>query len=48
MSELIENFLRYIYRTHSGSEKTVEAYRRDLEQLKNYLVYHIIKKYQML
>ncbi|WP_289182858.1 site-specific tyrosine recombinase/integron integrase [uncultured Dubosiella sp.] len=38
MSELIENFLRYIYRTHSGSEKTVEAYRRDLEQLKNYLV----------
>lgn len=37
MNELIERFLQYIYHQHSQSEKTVEAYRRDLEQLKDFL-----------
>lgn len=37
MDELIERFLRYIYRKNSQSTKTVETYRRDLVQFKQYL-----------
>lgn len=37
MNELIERFLQYIYHQHSQSEKTVEVYRRDLIQFKDFL-----------
>lgn len=37
MDEYIERFLNYIYRKSSQSEKTIEAYRRDLYQFKDYL-----------
>ena len=37
MDEYIERFLNYIYRKNSQSEKTIEAYRRDLYQFKDYL-----------
>lgn len=37
MNELIERFLQYIYRRNSQSEKTVDAYKRDLTQFKEYL-----------
>lgn len=38
MNEWIDKFLDYVYTRHSKSEQTVEAYRRDLEQLKNYVM----------
>lgn len=37
MDELIERFLQYVYRKNSQSEKTVESYRRDLNQFKEFL-----------
>ncbi|MDO4467638.1 MAG: tyrosine recombinase XerC [Bacillota bacterium] len=37
MNEWIEKFLDYVYSRHSKSTQTVDAYRRDLEQLKMYL-----------
>ena len=37
MDEYIERFLNYIYRKNAQSEKTIEAYRRDLYQFKDYL-----------
>lgn len=37
MNELVKQFLDFIYRTNSGSEKTVEAYGRDLEQLLEFM-----------
>ena len=37
MDEYIERFLQYVYRKNTQSEKTVEAYSRDLNQLKNFL-----------
>lgn len=37
MNELVERFLEYIYRNNSGSDQTVDAYRRDLNQLIKYL-----------
>lgn len=37
MDELIERFLKYVYRKNTQSEKTIESYRHDLIQLKNYL-----------
>ena len=37
MNDLIERFLKYVYRRNSQSQKTTEAYRRDLLQFKEYL-----------
>lgn len=37
MDELIERFLQYVYHQHSQSEKTMDAYRRDLNQLRDFL-----------
>lgn len=37
MNELIERFLQYVYHQHSQSDKTVEAYRRDLNQFVEFL-----------
>lgn len=37
MNELIERFLKYVYRQHSQSEQTVDSYRRDLYQLRDFL-----------
>lgn len=37
MNELVERFLQYIYRKNSQSQRTVEAYRRDLYQFVDYL-----------
>lgn len=37
MQELIDRFLKYIYNKNSQSMQTVDAYRRDLIQLKEYL-----------
>lgn len=37
MNEWIEKFLDFIYSRHSKSEKTVDSYRRDLEQLRDYI-----------
>ena len=38
MDELIDRFLQYIYRKNSQSDKTIESYKRDLMQLKEYLI----------
>lgn len=46
MNELIERFLQYIYRKNSQSEKTVDAYRRDLEQFRDYLESQSIEKFE--
>lgn len=40
MSAELEAFLAYIYRRHTGSQATVEAYRQDLTQLMDYLAKH--------
>lgn len=46
MNDLIERFLAYIYRTHSQSADTAEAYSRDLNQLKDYLEAHSIQNFE--
>lgn len=38
MNELIERFINYVYNAHTRSKDTQAAYRRDLEQLKEYLL----------
>ena len=37
MKELMERFLQYVYRNNSQSQQTVDSYRRDLQQLMDYL-----------
>ena len=37
MKELVDRFLNYIYQKNSHSQDTVDSYRRDLEQLMQYL-----------
>ena len=37
MNEWIDRFLKYVYNAHSRSEDTQAAYRKDLEQLRDYL-----------
>lgn len=46
MDELIERFLQYVYRKNSQSEKTVETYRRDLNQFKDYLTSENISSFE--
>ncbi len=46
MDELINRFLQYIYRKNTQSEKTVESYQRDLEQLKNFLIQEGISSFE--
>ncbi len=46
MDEYIERFLNYIYRKNSQSEKTIEAYRRDLYQFKDYLQSQSINSFE--
>lgn len=37
MHELVERFLQYVYRNNTQSEQTIDSYRRDLQQLMDYL-----------
>lgn len=37
MNELVERFLKYVYRNNTQSEQTIDSYRRDLQQLMDYL-----------
>lgn len=46
MNELIDRFLQYIYHRHSQSEKTVDAYRRDLFQFRDYLLSQGIESFE--
>ncbi|MCF0106443.1 MAG: tyrosine recombinase XerC [Holdemanella sp.] len=46
MNELIERFLQYVYRKNSQSEKTVESYKRDLEQFVDYLTSQSIDSFE--
>lgn len=46
MNELIDKFLDFIYRTNSGSEKTVEAYGHDLDQLLEFMKRKQIKDFE--
>lgn len=48
MNELVKQFLDFIYRTNSGSEKTVEAYGRDLEQLLKFMKKKQINDFEFL
>ena len=38
MDELIDRFLKYIYRKNTQSDKTIESYKNDLNQYKEYLL----------
>lgn len=38
MDDWVERFLKYVYRRNSQSQQTVDSYRRDLEQLKDFLM----------
>ena len=33
MDELIDRFLKYIYRKNTQSDKTIESYKNDLNQI---------------
>lgn len=46
MNELIERFLKYTYNKNSQSEKTVDSYRRDLNQLAVYLTSQGISSFE--
>lgn len=46
MDEQIERFLQYIYRSHSQSEQTVDSYRRDLNQLKDFAAAQGISRFE--
>lgn len=46
MDEQIERFLQYIYRKNTQSEKTIEAYSRDLYQFKDYLLSQSIDSFE--
>lgn len=37
MDELVERFLQFVYHRNSGSDATVDAYRRDLKQFTDFL-----------
>lgn len=37
MDDWVERFLKYVYRRNSQSQQTVDSYRRDLEQLQDFL-----------
>ena len=39
MDELIDRFLKYIYRKNTQSDKTIESYKNDLNQYKEYLLF---------
>ncbi len=36
MDELVERFLQFVYHRNSGSDATVDAYRRDLKQFTDF------------
>ena len=46
MDELIERFLKYIYRKNTQSEKTIESYKNDLNQFKEYLTSQSIDSFE--
>lgn len=46
MNELIDRFLQYVYHRHSQSEKTVDSYRRDLFQFRDYLLSQGIQSFE--
>ena len=46
MDELIERFLKYIYRKNTQSEKTIESYKNDLIQYKEYLLSQSIDSFE--
>ena len=48
MDELIERFLKYIYRKNTQSEKTIESYRNDLNQFKEYLLSQSIDSFVLI
>ena len=46
MDELIDRFLKYVYRKNTQSENTIESYRKDLIQLKEYLLSQSIESFE--
>ena len=46
MDELMERFLQYIYRKNSQSDMTVESYRRDLVQFRDFLMSEGIESFE--
>ena len=46
MDELIQRFLKYIYRKNTQSEKTIESYKNDLIQYKEYLLSQSIDSFE--
>jgi len=46
MDEQIERFLRYIYSRNTQSDKTVESYGHDLQQLKDFLISESIDSFE--
>ncbi len=46
MDELVERFLQFVYHRNSGSEATVDAYRRDLKQFTDFLLSQSITSFE--
>ena len=46
MDELIDRFLKYIYRKNTQSDKTIESYKHDLNQYKEYLLSQSIDSFE--
>ena len=46
MDELIDRFLKYIYRKNTQSDKTIESYKNDLNQYKEYLLSQSIDSFE--
>ena len=46
MDELIDRFLKYIYRKNTQSEKTMESYKNDLIQYKEFLLSQSIDSFE--
>ena len=46
MDELIQRFLKYIYRKNTQSDKTIESYKNDLNQYKEYLLSQSIDSFE--
>lgn len=46
MDELIDRFLKYVYRKNTQSENTIESYRKDLIQFKEYLLSQSVESFE--
>ena len=46
MDELIDRFLKYIYRKNTQSDKTIESYKNDLNQYKELFIKSSIDSFE--